>query len=189
MKAIGMRDRNFAITFTILLIAATPAWAFHDGGVATCSMCHTMHNSEHGFPVNPALPSNNYLLRSNSPSDLCLSCHATKTEQSGAWVRSLLRQNAAEGILYFHQQLISITLQTDSSFRCLGVMEFTMSSLHPWDLVPIQCMSRRRAAHIRHRNLADELPRSSWRFEFQDAMEYWRCASREFHICVSRARC
>ncbi|MCB1060255.1 MAG: hypothetical protein KDB65_08485 [Calditrichaeota bacterium] len=72
----------------IIVMLAAAAWfsksalAFHDGGTANCSMCHTIHNSENGQPVNPN-PDNNYLLLTNSPTELCLSCHAT--EQGAVW--------------------------------------------------------------------------------------------------------
>lgn len=52
--------------------------AFHDGGVAHCNGCHVMHNSEDGQPVSPERPSGNeWLLIEGSPSDVCLTCHAT----------------------------------------------------------------------------------------------------------------
>jgi len=61
------------------VIVAAPVLAFHDGGVAHCNGCHTMHNSEDGVFVDPDNPLGNaYLLRDASPSDVCLSCHATR---------------------------------------------------------------------------------------------------------------
>jgi hypothetical protein len=52
--------------------------AFHDGGVAHCNGCHTMHNSEDGALVDADSPDGNaWLLRDATPSDVCLSCHAT----------------------------------------------------------------------------------------------------------------
>jgi hypothetical protein len=61
------------------------AMAFHDGGVAHCDGCHTMHNSESGQPVNEAqLPigeGNAFLLVGADPSSTCLSCH----EGSGSY--------------------------------------------------------------------------------------------------------
>jgi len=54
------------------------AFAFHDAGVAHCNGCHTMHNSEDGAFVDPDSPSGNaWLLKDETPSDVCLSCHAT----------------------------------------------------------------------------------------------------------------
>ncbi len=62
----------------MLVLAAGQAYAFHDGGVAYCQGCHTMHNSQNGQPIDPA---NNglgheYLLKYGNASDTCLNCHA-----------------------------------------------------------------------------------------------------------------
>jgi len=55
------------------------ALAFHDAGVAECAGCHTMHNSEGGKLVDPDSPSGNpWLLKDATPSDVCLSCHASR---------------------------------------------------------------------------------------------------------------
>lgn len=67
---------------TVTLIATFALWAgaamaFHDGGVAECAGCHTMHNSQDGVEVDTGNPiGNEYLLIDGSPSDTCLSCHA-----------------------------------------------------------------------------------------------------------------
>lgn len=62
-----------------LLAAATvAAEPFHAGGVGACSVCHVMHNSEDGQPVQQSgLGGYSALLRSGSASDVCLGCHAT----------------------------------------------------------------------------------------------------------------
>ncbi len=77
---------SLKMNFLLLLIAVgavgNSARAFHDKGTADCSMCHTMHNSENGMPVNPN-PSNNYLLVVNSATDLCLSCH--QNDNGSVW--------------------------------------------------------------------------------------------------------
>ena len=58
-------------------LGANAALAFHDGGVAECAGCHTMHNSQDGALVDSAHPTGNaYLLASGNASDTCLSCHA-----------------------------------------------------------------------------------------------------------------
>src|SRR6185369_8062467 len=68
------------------LLLAAPAMAFHDGGVARCEGCHTMHNSLDGatMPNSTSTPGSNgtlfnvagYLLQGNgSTSDACLVCH------------------------------------------------------------------------------------------------------------------
>jgi len=75
-----MRRTVLAIVMSVGLLAlvATPALAFHDQGVAACNGCHTMHNSENGQMVDPTAPNGNpYLLKNGTPSDVCLSCHAT----------------------------------------------------------------------------------------------------------------
>lgn len=60
------------------LVMAGSSYAFHDAGVAHCNGCHTMHNSEDGALVDPDSPTGNpYLLKDATPSDVCLSCHAT----------------------------------------------------------------------------------------------------------------
>lgn len=53
------------------------AMAFHDGGVAECDSCHTMHNSLGGATVS-ATPGA-YLLQGNSQSATCLICHGSGT--------------------------------------------------------------------------------------------------------------
>ncbi len=84
-----MKKSKFNLRVVLLLIAIiaviTPANAFHDQGVASCSMCHTMHNSENGMPVNPN-PDNNYLLVENSATDLCLSCH--QDDNGSVWAHN-----------------------------------------------------------------------------------------------------
>jgi hypothetical protein len=61
------------------LVVGFPALAFHDGGVADCSGCHTMHNSQDGALVDPESPDGNeWLLIRSSPSDVCLNCHGSR---------------------------------------------------------------------------------------------------------------
>ena len=61
------------------VILATPAMAFHDGGVADCAGCHTMHNSQDGALVDPDSPNGNpWQLVDSTPSEVCLGCHATR---------------------------------------------------------------------------------------------------------------
>jgi len=64
------------LTAALCLVMAGSAWAFHDGGVAYCGGCHTMHNSQHNAPVDADHPAGNgYLLNDESASDVCLNCH------------------------------------------------------------------------------------------------------------------
>ena len=63
----------------VCFVFAGSALAFHDAGVAHCNGCHTMHNSEDGALVDPDSPGGNpWLLKDATPSDVCLSCHATR---------------------------------------------------------------------------------------------------------------
>jgi predicted CXXCH cytochrome family protein len=79
-----------------LVAWAAPALAFHDGGVADCAGCHTMHNSQDGVARNATgtgagfdlagdiitgagtAPGIGYddLLLFQGASDVCLNCHA-----------------------------------------------------------------------------------------------------------------
>jgi hypothetical protein len=67
----------------IAVAAAEKAFAFHDGSVAECEGCHTMHNSAQGqsMSINPLAPftANRYLLQGSDQSSTCLACH----QQSG----------------------------------------------------------------------------------------------------------
>lgn len=65
------------LALSIVAIGAMPVLAFHDGGVAHCNGCHTMHNSQDGELVDPDNPDGNaWLLNDATPSDTCLGCHA-----------------------------------------------------------------------------------------------------------------
>jgi cytochrome c553 len=59
-----------------VVLASTGAFAFHDGGVAECAGCHTMHNSQDGVDITDpgGYP---YLLKAANSTDQCLSCHAS----------------------------------------------------------------------------------------------------------------
>lgn len=80
-----MRTRMMLLAAAAILIVAAPAMAFHDGGVADCQGCHTMHNSQQGGAMNfnaagtgPGTARGygwtDLLLYPNA-SDVCLSCH------------------------------------------------------------------------------------------------------------------
>ncbi len=61
----------------VLFVLGGTAYAFHDEGVARCSGCHTMHNSQNNALVDANSPNGNpWLLKDATPSDVCLSCHA-----------------------------------------------------------------------------------------------------------------
>jgi hypothetical protein len=76
MKRFGM---TLVMSLGILAVMALPAMAFHEEGVASCSGCHTMHNSENGQLVDATAPNGNpYLLKFAKATDVCLSCHITR---------------------------------------------------------------------------------------------------------------
>ncbi len=66
---------KFAIILTLAL-SSSAVLAFHDGGVAECAGCHTMHNSQDGQAVTDNEAGYNYLLVAGNSTDTCLSCHA-----------------------------------------------------------------------------------------------------------------
>jgi hypothetical protein len=67
--------RFLAIAAGLCLVAA-PVLAFHDGGVAHCNGCHTMHNSQDGALIDATSPNGNaFLLVKADPSSVCIDCH------------------------------------------------------------------------------------------------------------------
>jgi hypothetical protein len=81
LKAKGgetMKKAFVLMAALLIAVAYAPAvMAFHDGGVAYCQGCHTMHNSQGGALVDPDSPTGNaFLLKDSTPSDTCLNCHA-----------------------------------------------------------------------------------------------------------------
>lgn len=70
----------------LLALSAVPAMAFHDGGVANCAGCHSMHNGAENaasvkvtaadgtFTTVVAAPTEN-LLKGSDASSTCLNCH------------------------------------------------------------------------------------------------------------------
>ncbi len=77
-----MRTSKWSAILAVMTVAflwSNSGEAFHDAGVAHCNGCHTMHNSQDGFLVDPDNPDGNaFLLKDATPSDTCLSCHATR---------------------------------------------------------------------------------------------------------------
>ena len=78
--------KNLLILSLVMAVAlcSGAALAFHDGGVAYCAGCHTMHNSEDGAPI-AGLVTNSNLLRSNDPTASCLRCHANYGQFQGGF--------------------------------------------------------------------------------------------------------
>lgn len=75
------KNTKVALTAVAALLIAAPAFAFHDGGVAQCEGCHTMHNSLSGVAITPATSSlqqyqsGPFLLKAGDQSSACLNCH------------------------------------------------------------------------------------------------------------------
>ena len=70
--------KTLLLAAAALVVAGAPALAFHDGGVAHCNGCHTMHNSQNGVGVNDGLPvGEGYesLLLFADATSVCLDCH------------------------------------------------------------------------------------------------------------------
>jgi hypothetical protein len=62
----------------LFLVFGTTALAFHDGGVAHCDGCHTMHNSEDGQSIiegGVVGTTGAHLTKGADPGSTCLSCH------------------------------------------------------------------------------------------------------------------
>ncbi|HXV77401.1 MAG TPA: hypothetical protein VD788_13875 [Candidatus Polarisedimenticolaceae bacterium] len=58
----------------VLLVATSTTQAFHDGGVAECAGCHSMHNPNQGGGSG-----SDHLLIAYDESSVCLSCHITSS--------------------------------------------------------------------------------------------------------------
>ena len=80
-------NMKVALTAVAALLVAAPAFAFHDGGVAQCEGCHTMHNSLGGAQMTTFLPqyqSGPFLLKAEDQSGACLNCHQKSTDTGPA---------------------------------------------------------------------------------------------------------
>jgi hypothetical protein len=65
-----------AIAAVLSLLSCVPASAFHDGGVANCQGCHTMHVSQDGRPgFHWTSGGNPNLLMYGNATDTCVRCH------------------------------------------------------------------------------------------------------------------
>ncbi len=84
MKALKTGLVLLAAVFLVAALGGT-AIGFHDGGVAYCEGCHTMHNSLGGVSNSihgagtPGTALNQYLLKGTDPSSTCLNCHSQPT--------------------------------------------------------------------------------------------------------------
>ncbi len=82
----SLKFGTILVAFAMATFAFAPeAFAFHDGGVAYCDGCHTMHNSSGGKAVAIKGASTqfqgvaDFLLQGSDPSSTCLNCHASAT--------------------------------------------------------------------------------------------------------------
>jgi hypothetical protein len=67
-----------ALAAAIAVVGFAPrAYAFHDGGVAYCEGCHTMHNSYKGAALGKTAVDTGvkFLLKGTDQSSTCLNCH------------------------------------------------------------------------------------------------------------------
>ncbi len=81
-------SKILAAAAMLTLAASGSAFAFHDGGVAYCEGCHTMHNSSGNQPMNKkvaALTGVNYLLQGTDQSSTCLNCHGSTAAKAGGY--------------------------------------------------------------------------------------------------------
>lgn len=78
-----LRQRCFVIAAIFLITGVSTALAFHDGGVAYCAGCHTMHASQDGQPGPGWTPGGNpNLLKYGTATDTCVRCHSTRGQFS-----------------------------------------------------------------------------------------------------------
>jgi hypothetical protein len=76
----GLKLSLVVLTATLLTIGlGGMAFAFHEGGVAYCDGCHTMHNTRNNVIMTkntlPKGTANAYLLQGQDQSSTCLVCH------------------------------------------------------------------------------------------------------------------
>src|SRR5512146_1150746 len=75
-----MNAAKILLAATVMaVVAAGNAAAFHEGGVAACDGCHTMHNTSGGQPMTTRGSGNRYLLLGSDQSSTCLICHSSST--------------------------------------------------------------------------------------------------------------
>ena len=72
VSTLKKKDLFLAIITVVLVAVSIPGEAFHDGGVAPCDGCHTMHSQGLATPGK-------YLLQGSDGSSTCLICHSSST--------------------------------------------------------------------------------------------------------------
>lgn len=76
--------RHILALVTAMMAFAGPTYAFHDGGVANCSGCHTMHASQDGRLGMHWTPGGNPdLLKFGNATDTCVRCHYFRGQLTG----------------------------------------------------------------------------------------------------------
>ncbi|HEY6007622.1 MAG TPA: cytochrome C [Geobacteraceae bacterium] len=96
-----MKASKIAVAAALLTLAASgSAFAYHDGGVAYCEGCHTMHNSSGNAAMGKGgnavkLQGVNYLLQGSDQSSTCLNCHSSTAAKAGSY--HILTSDAAAG--------------------------------------------------------------------------------------------
>ncbi len=96
--------RFMKLAFAVAMaLACGSAYAFHDGGVASCESCHVMHNASNGAAKTTSASSayaprtntvNSFLLQGSDQSSTCLICHG-KVGTSSYIVASLTASGAS----------------------------------------------------------------------------------------------
>ncbi len=76
LSPLGPRRPIFGSAVLLMMLSPSLAQAFHEQGTGDCESCHVAHNSQDGFPIVPGGGFDTPLLRAESATDLCLSCHA-----------------------------------------------------------------------------------------------------------------
>lgn len=87
-----------AVAVAALAFMGTPALAFHDGGVAHCNGCHTMHASADNPADTPT--GNAFLLKQSNSTDTCTRCH--NVSYGNTWGTSV----DAPGLVYGGGQFV-----------------------------------------------------------------------------------
>jgi len=106
VNSMKIMNLTLALFVALILLAAIPVFAFHNGSQLVCDNCHTMHYSEggvappskaEGYPQNADSggPFEHLLLKANQ-TDLCLQCHMNN-QYTGA--PSVLNTSPGSGTL------------------------------------------------------------------------------------------
>lgn len=87
--------RHLLCAVFLAMLVEPQGLAFHADGSAACDDCHVSHDSQDGQPITPGLGPGEALLKAETPSDLCLSCHADRL--GGVMGRVPLAPNPEKG--------------------------------------------------------------------------------------------